>query len=136
MTRPIQDVDRLLATLSPAVRPGTWVYCSVPFERDVSALQPVVTVREAEGLTMVLSEAQAAKAGLPVLFRAAWITLTVHSDLEAVGLTASVAAALTVAGISCNVVAGAYHDHLFVPEALVDRAMATLLDLQQASAAG
>jgi len=39
--------------------------------------------------------------------------------LAAVGLTAAVARALADAGISCNVVAAAHHDHLFVP---VDRA--------------
>ncbi|HCH64870.1 MAG TPA: acetyltransferase, partial [Deltaproteobacteria bacterium] len=74
-------------------------------------------------------------AGLSVLFRAAWITLTVHSDLQAVGLTAAVASALTAVGVSCNVVAGAHHDHLFVPEGMADRAMAALRDLQEASAA-
>ena len=45
---------------------------------------------------------------LSVLFRAAWISLTVHSDLEAVGLTAAFSTALGQAGVSCNVVAGAF----------------------------
>jgi hypothetical protein len=68
------------------------------------------------------------------VFRAAWITLTVHSDLEAVGLTAAVSVALGAAGISCNVVAGTYHDHLFVPAQKAADAMAALRKLQAAHA--
>ena len=56
---------------------------------------------------------------------------TVHSDLNAVGLTAAFASALGGAGISCNVVAGAYHDHLFVPVERADDAMRALRSLQR-----
>ncbi len=56
----------------------------------------------------------------------AWITLTVHSSLEAVGLTAAVANTLASAGIACNVLAGFHHDHLLVPIDRVDDAMAAL----------
>ena len=58
-----------------------------------------------------------------------WITLDVHSSLEAVGLTAAVSAALAEENISCNVVAAYYHDHLFVPVADAERAMETLMRL-------
>ena len=61
------------------------------------------------------------------------ITLTVHSSLEAVGLTAAFSAALTGAGISANVVAGYYHDHIFVPERDADRAIETLQALSRAA---
>jgi uncharacterized protein len=53
------------------------------------------------------------------------------SDLQAVGLTAAFATALGRAGISCNVVAGAQHDHLFVPVEQAGRAMAELQGLQR-----
>lgn len=71
--------------------------------------------REAEGQTVILPQAQADAAGLAYSLVCAWITLRVQSDLAAVGLTAAVSTALAEAGISCNVVAGYYHDHLFVP---------------------
>ncbi|WP_175108399.1 ACT domain-containing protein [Pararobbsia alpina] len=60
-----------------------------------------------------MSEADTRRGGLNALFRCAWITLTVNSALEAVGLTAALATALGNSGISCNVVAGAYHDYIF-----------------------
>jgi hypothetical protein len=92
-------------------------------------------MREAEGLTVVVAEAQALAHGWRVAFRSAWITLSVHSDLAAVGLTAAFARALADAGIACNVVAGVHHDHLFVP---VDRAADALAALRalQARPAG
>jgi hypothetical protein len=65
-------------------------------------------------------------AGLPYDFVACWITLTVHSDLEAVGLTAAFATALGERGISCNVIAGLHHDHLLVPVERKDDALKAL----------
>ena len=62
--------------------------------------QPVVFVREDEGLTLILPQQQADDLGLPYDFVAAWITLQVHSALSAVGLTAAVSRVLVEAGIS------------------------------------
>lgn len=59
-----------------------------------------------------------------------------HSALEAVGLTAAVALALTDAGISCNVVAGFHHDHLFVPFGRAAEAVAVLEALAAESGTG
>lgn len=92
-----------------------------PLEGDIEA-----AVREAEGLTVVLRRGEADRLGLSYDFVAAWITLQIHSALEAVGLTAAVSAALTHAGISCNVLAGFHHDHLLVPVADADRALNVL----------
>ena len=91
----------------------------------------VATFREREGLTVVMEERAAQAAGIAPLFRAAWITLTVHSDLNAVGLTAAFARALGEANISCNVIAAAYHDHIFVPVDDGERAVDVLRDLQR-----
>ncbi len=92
---------------------------------------PIATVREIEGITVIVEEEMARAANLNVLFRAAWITLNVHSDLQAVGLTAAFATALGAANISCNVVAGALHDHIFVPVESGEEALSVLQALQQ-----
>jgi hypothetical protein len=133
MKPPVSKLRQILASMSPKLHSHAVVYCSVPYDQDVSALAPIVTVREEEGLTLVLPEAQARTAQLVVMYRAAWITLTVHSDLHAVGLTAAVATELAADGISCNVVAGAFHDHLFVAWEDGERALVALKRLQSRS---
>src|SRR4051812_21060601 len=94
---------------------GVYVYCVVPLGSELGYMPTIATFREAECMTLIMSETEALKATLPVLFRAAWITLKVDSDLHAVGLTAAFSSALSEIGISCNVVAAARHDHIFVP---------------------
>lgn len=131
MSKAISNLPLLLRSLEPKLHDGVYVYCVVPHGSDITTYTPIVTIAELEGLTLVLPEEQAISANLHVMFRSAWITLSVHSDLQAVGLTASVARALSQAGISCNVVAGAFHDHLFVPVEHSRQAMATLRDLQR-----
>ena len=116
----------LLAHLRPERQPGVFVFVSLPVGAVLDEPGPLATFREREGLSVVLEEERAVAAGLTPLCRAAWITLTVHSDLHAVGLMASVARVLTEAGVSCNVVAAAHHDHLFVPVEQAERAMAAL----------
>jgi hypothetical protein len=136
MSGPISDLDKLLASMHPELNEGVYVFASVPAETDFKALAPVATFCEKEGLTLVVEEQTAKRAGLDVLFRAAWITLTVHSDLQAVGLTAAFAKALGEAGISCNVIAAAYHDHIFVPVESATNAMTQLALLQKRAQEG
>ncbi|MFT4066705.1 ACT domain-containing protein [Paraburkholderia sp.] len=134
MSQPVTNLEQLLASMQPELNEGAYVFSSVQADTDVSRLAPVATFREREGLTVIVDEQTALREGLPVLFRAAWITLTVHSDLEAVGLTAAVAEALTRASISCNVVAAAFHDHIFVPVERAADALAQLAGLQARAA--
>ena len=132
---PISDLALLLASMQPELHAGTWAWCALPPGASADGVDAIATVREVEGVTVVVDEAQALARGWPVAFRSAWITLTVHSDLAAVGLTAAFARALGDAGISCNVIAGVHHDHLFVPIERATDAMAALRALQAASAA-
>jgi len=133
MSQAVSNLAVLLRCMEPALHTGVYAYCVVPHRTDISNCSPVATVSESEGLTLVLPEEQAINAGLTVRFRAAWITLTVHSDLQAVGLTAAFAGALAQAAISCNVVAGTFHDHIFVPVEQAQQALATLKALQQST---
>jgi len=134
MIKTTSNLADLLGSMEPRLHAGVYAFCVVPHGTDFAGLSPVATVSESEGLTLVLPEEQAINAGLSVLFRAARITLMVNSDLHAVGLTAAFSGALDHAGISCNVVAGAYHDHIFVPVELAQQALAALESLQQESA--
>ncbi|WP_316412368.1 ACT domain-containing protein [Mesoterricola silvestris] len=129
MEHPVHDLATLLSSLDPERHDGVYVYTLV--HGSAPPVDAIATFREKEGLTLIVEERQALAAGLPILFRAAWITLTVTSDLQAVGLTAAVAGALTAAGISCNVMAGARHDHLFVPVERAEEALAALRALGQ-----
>ena len=79
------ELQALLRSLEPVLHDGVYVYSSLPEGRDERDLGAVATVQEAEGLSVVVPEAAALGAGLPVLYRAAWITLTVQSELQAVG---------------------------------------------------
>lgn len=124
-----RDLDKLLATMRPRLNEGEYVYAVAPDGGVPSGIRPVATVAEEEGPTLVLPRQDADRAGLAYDYVAGWITLRVHSSLEAVGLTAAVAQALARAGLSCNVVAGFHHDHLFVPHAEAPRAMAVLQQL-------
>lgn len=123
-----RDLRRLLVRMRPQLLPGVYVFATVPVAQPLNELQPFATVLEDEGLTVVLRRQEADQAGLTYDYLAARITLWIHSDLAAVGLTAAISSALASAGISCNVLAGFHHDHLFVPH---DRAPEALRLLEQ-----
>jgi hypothetical protein len=130
----ISDLRTLLSSMQPVLNPGRYAYAALPTGSTLDFDLVVASIREPEGLSVVLPEQSALELGLPIAFTAAWITLTVHSDLAAVGLTAAFSNALGERGISCNVVAGTHHDHLFVPIDQAKSAMKALHALQQSAA--
>jgi len=126
---PVRDLAALRAQASPQRHPrpvavialdGFAMPATLPADAIIGCF------RETEGLTLYVDLAAAEAAGLPIAFRAAWITMNVNSALDAVGFTAALASALAQAAIACNVVAGARHDHLFVPWEKAEEAMAAL----------
>lgn len=125
-----RDLRTLIATMRPELQPGRFVFATVP--EPPEGCTPVVQVREDEGVTLVVPQDEADRLGLDYDYVAAMVTLRVHSALDAVGLTAAVATTLAGAGISCNMVAGYHHDHVFVP---ADRAeeVVRLLEAQSQS---
>ncbi len=108
------DLEILLASMQPELRPGSIVYCTTDRALE-QGVDPLAMITESEGTTYVLRQEDADRLDLPYEFVGAWITLRVHSALDAVGLTAAVSTALASAGIACNVLAGSFHDHLIVP---------------------
>jgi uncharacterized protein len=126
----------LLRTMTPEIVIGDFVFCSLKngVYGDYADLNPMVAVQESEGLTLVVARAQADAQGLAYGSVMRCIKLNVHSSLDAVGLTAAVAGELTREGISANVVAGYYHDYLFVQGELAQRALAALVNLAQSAA--
>ncbi|WP_202843105.1 ACT domain-containing protein [Luteimonas saliphila] len=133
--QPIADLKQLMLHIQPELHPGRYTFVTLPAGFVPDPAHVVASIREPEGLSVVIPEQVAVVLGLPVAFTAAWITLTVHSDLSAVGLTAAFSQALAQAGISCNVVAGVCHDHLFVPAGQAQEAMDVLRALARSESA-
>ncbi len=122
----MNDLDRALASLD-ATQQGTYVFATVP--AVPAGVSPFAVIAEDEGLTVIVTEDEARDAGLPLDERFARITLGVHSSLDSIGLTATISQTLASRSISCNVVAGYFHDHLFVQADRVAEAVATLAEL-------
>jgi hypothetical protein len=118
------DLAVLIRAMSPRLLPGLFVFATV--EAVPPGLDPVMTFREAEGITLILSKDQAVAAGLAWTFPSRMITLEVNSSLEAVGFLAAITGRLAEAGIPVNPVSGFHHDHLFMPEGRAEEAMAIL----------
>ncbi|RAJ05518.1 hypothetical protein LX64_02678 [Chitinophaga skermanii] len=124
------QLSTLLKTMQPVLHEGAYVFCTVDLPTlPVDFNEILFSFKEQEGTTLVLQQAVADRLELPYGYVAAWITLTVHSSLAAVGLTAAFSSALAKHGISCNVVAGYYHDHIFVAQEDAVRAMEVLEEL-------
>ena len=126
----ITELDELLKSMAPELVESEFMFCKVAGSLIAYAsLNPVATFVEAEGLTLVLEKGLAQKAALQFegIFRQ--ITLTVHSSLEAVGLTAAVARKLADKGISANVIAAYYHDHILVQSSKAEFALSALQEL-------
>jgi hypothetical protein len=123
----ITELDKLLKSMEPKLLESEFVFCTVSGSLvDYVSLNPVATFFETEGLTLVVEKSIAQNAELQFEGTFRQITLTVHSSLEAVGLTAAVSEKLASKGISANVIAAYYHDHVFVQSAKAEIALSAL----------
>ncbi len=127
------DLLTLIAQMSPSLDDQIWAFVSVTeVSNEYVSEYALATFREIEGTTLIVPWARAEQFDVcsePM----ARITLNIHSSLEAVGLTAAVSQALASEAISANVVAGFYHDHIFVPQTAGERAVACLTLLSAAA---
>lgn len=120
------NLSALLKHMAPKLHAGEYVFS---FLNDISHIDRADTIaefKEAEGTTVVMERKKAEQYKLSYAYIASWITLSVHSSLEAVGLTAAFSAALAEHDISCNVIAGYHHDHIFVHQTDGEKAMQVL----------
>ncbi|MFT5135378.1 MAG: hypothetical protein ACI9XU_001271 [Arenicella sp.] len=127
------NLQKLLSSMSPKLMVGEFVFVSIKgaVYGDHAHLEPVATVVESEGLTFVISRDKADQGSLSYESVFKCITLEVHSSLDAVGLTAAFSTRLGQCGISANVIAGYFHDHIFVQAKFADKAVAALIELSQ-----
>ncbi len=126
----IVELNELLKSMTPEIQSGEYVFCVVKGNCiDYAHLNPLAFFVESEGLTLILPVEAAGKAQLAYESKFKQITLKVHSSLDAVGLTAAVATKLSSYGISANVVAAYYHDHIFVQSEKANEALSALKEL-------
>ena len=124
------DLQKIIKTMNPHLRDERYIILSFPQKTNFpTQISPFARIQEDEGLTVILCEADAIKVGYREGTYFALITLQVHSSLESVGLTAKVSNELAKKGLSVNIVAGYYHDHLLVPFEQRLIAMNTLLEM-------
>ena len=133
MSTEIQNIDQLLSNMTPKLNKGKYVFVSVENLKNISSDDILCLFRESEGITVIMDKKRADELNLLYVFVAAWITLTVHSSLSAIGLTAAFSSELANHKISCNVVAGFYHDHIFVDYNDGDKALNVLNQLSRSS---
>lgn len=125
------NLNIILKSLNPKLHDGEFVFCTMNEISTIDNNDIVMIFRETEGITLILGKETADRLKLDYSFIAAWITLTVHSSLEAIGLTAFFSNALAREGISCNVVAAFYHDHLFVKKEDTAKSMEILIKISE-----
>lgn len=120
-------LEKLLRDMDPQLRDEVYVFCRIPASQLQNLLDDCLCFfRECGGLSAIMSQSKAEQQGLQAHGAFRQITLQVHSSLDAVGLTAAVAAELANSGISANVVAALCHDHVFVPEEKAQQALLLL----------
>lgn len=122
------NLSALLRSLHPVLHDESFVFGTLKSARAIQegVLHPIATIQEAEGLSVILTQAEADSHGVPYhgVFRR--ITLEVHSSLTSVGLTAAISTRLAAHQIPANIVAGTFHDHVFVPESVGEETMVHL----------
>ncbi len=108
------NLTTLIKQMSPVLNPGSYVFSCVPRSVVVPDSVVLASFQEEEGKTLVVSREAAENHQLSYTKVMGWISLKVCSSLQAVGFTAKVSAVLAEKGISCNIIAGYHHDHIFV----------------------
>lgn len=130
MTAGETNLRNLLGSMRPLLNDGVFVFVTMPANDPLpSGVDPIMSFRETEGRTLIITEQEAATLGLPATFHCRMVTLQIHSSLEAVGFLAAITTRLAAAGMGVNPVSAFYHDHLFLAVHHIDEAMRLLKEL-------
>lgn len=124
------NLATLLKNMKPVLNTGEYVFCTLSNTEKIDLNKVLGSFKEKEGTTLIITKEYADLMGFSYTSIMSWISLEVHSSLEAVGLTAAFSKVLADANISCNVVAGYYHDHIFVLKQDAQRAIGLLKDFK------
>ncbi|MFW9957443.1 MAG: ACT domain-containing protein [Candidatus Odinarchaeota archaeon] len=124
-----KNLEFLLENLAPEIVSGEYVFVAVSEEilKELSDIA-ILIFREKEAITVIVQKEIADAHSL--LYEDTWglITLSVHSNLSAIGFLAEITQVLARARLSVNVVSAYHHDHLFVPYDRTSEAHSILLE--------
>jgi hypothetical protein len=129
VTDPIRDLATLVKKMHPILSTDTFVFLTLKDLSLLGSVSPRCLFQEEEGLSAILKRGDAKTAGLAEEPTYRMITLSVDSDLQAVGFLAIVTGVLANEDIPCNAVSAFHHDYLFVPEHAATRSMQLLTEL-------
>ena len=121
-----KDLQKLLKNMKPEHNSGDYVFCKIEKVENINLNEIEMLFKEKEAFTLILKKENAEKLNLEYSVVMSWITLSVHSSLEAIGLTAAFSNALSEHEISCNVVAAYYNDNIFIDKKDTVKAMEIL----------
>ena len=126
-----KNLVKLIKEMTPILNDGEYIFATLKNANTINREDTICEFKEKEGTTIVIERKKADELKLDYHFIASWITLEIHSSLEAIGLTALFSKQLADNNISCNVVAGFYHDHIFVDKKDAQKAIKTLKTLSK-----